>query len=196
MPPPTVPDRPTDFYLLLFGSDAGPLRPARTHTWATYVKAADRRILAQVTVSWFPADLAVNPGRAFRPEAGVNLSLADTFRVVAEQKQAATAFGPYRIDEARYAVAETERELLESGKVSYRAASAPRGMPAGLANCVTAVGSVEPAVGRKLGLFQFGRRGTARAAQDLQADGGVAKVEADWLFAELGLDRLPHTRHR
>ena len=196
-PPPTVPDAPAaDFYLLLFGSDAGPLRPARTHTWATYAKADGRRVAEQVTISWLPADAVINPLRPRRPEAGVNLDLLDTLRFVRSQDQKVTLFGPYAVDAARFAVAQTEAELLVSGRVSYRAASDPRGMPPGLANCITAVGSVEPAVARRLPVHQFGRRGTARAAWDVEAAGTVRPADADWLLPALGLDPATVTRHR
>ena len=196
--PPAVPDSPgvdpARFYLLLFGSDAGPLRPARTHTWATYVRADGRRLAEDVTVSWLPADLAINPLRGRRPEAGVNLNLHETFRFVLGQGQQVTLFGPYEIDSARFVVAQTERDLLEGGRVSYRAASDPRGMPPGLANCITAVGSVEPSVARRLPTFQYGRRGTAKAARDVEQGGTVKAADADWLLPALGLDQFPISR--
>ena len=199
--PPTVPDAPpaddpARYFLLLFGSDAGPLKPARTHTWATYVKADGRRVADAVTVSWLPADLVINPLRPRRPEAGVNLGLHETLRFVLDQHQRVTLFGPYTVEAARFVVAQTERELLDGGRVSYRAASDPRGMPPGLANCITAVGSVEPAVARRLPTFQYGRRGTARAARDIAADGTVRATHADWLLPALGLEPYPITRHR
>ena len=197
--PPTVPDSPGAvesfrYFLLLFGSDAGPLRPARTHTWATYVKAEGRHVAEAVTISWLPADLVVNPLRPLRPEAGVNLTLADTLKWVREGGQRVTLFGPYEVDAARFVVAQTERELLDGGRVSYRAASSPAGMPPGLANCITAVGSVEPAVARRLPVRQFGRRGTAKAARDIEAGGAVKPADADWLLAALDVgpvDRSP-----
>ena len=190
--PPTVPDSPTAeparYFLLLFGSDAGPLRPARTHTWATYVRADGHAVAEAVTVSWLPADLVINPLRPRRPEAGVNLGLPETLKFVQDQGQKTVLFGPYQIDQARFVVAQTERELLDGGRVSYRAASDPRGMPPGLANCITAVGSVEPAVARRLPTFQYGRRGTGKAARDIEAGGTVKAADADWLLPALGLD--------
>ncbi len=200
--PPTVPDSPTAieaprYYLLLFGSDAGPLRPARTHTWATYAKADGHRMVEHVSISWLPADLVINPLRPLRPEAGANLGLADTFRFVLDQGQKVTLFGPYEVDAVRFAVAQTERELLDGGRVSYRAASSPGGMPPGLANCITAVGSVEPAVARRIPVRQFGRRGTAKAAREIVTEGTAVRVaDAEWLLPALGLDAGSITRHR
>lgn len=211
--PPTVPDSPAApaatapaadparYYFLLFGSDAGPLRPAATHTWATYCKvtpAGGGRQVEHVTVSWLPADLTIHARRPLKPEAGANIGLHDTLRLVAGQGQQTTLFGPYEVDAARYAVAQTEKELLDSGRVSYRPASSPRGMPPGLSNCITAVAAVEPALDRSLPLLQFGRRGTAKAARTIEAtDSSVRKApDADWLLPALGLDKLPITRSR
>lgn len=206
--PPTVPDspaappgvEPARYFMLLFGSDAGPLRPARTHTWATYCKATPAgggRLVEHVTVSWLPADLGIDAARPLRPEVGVNLGLHDTLRFVAGQGQKTTLFGPYEVDAARYAVAQTEQELLESGRVSYRAFSAPRGMPSGLSNCITAVAAVEPALERNLPLRQIGRRGTAKVARTVEAADTVRKApDADWLLPALGLDKVSLTRHR
>lgn len=204
--PPVVPDSPAGagdparYYLLLFGSDAGPLRPAATHTWAIYCKvspaAAGNRLVEHVTISWLPADLGIHTRRPLKPEAGVNLGLTDTLKFVTAQGQETTLFGPYEVDAARYAVAQTERELLDGGRVSYRAASSPRGMPPGLSNCITAVAAVEPALGRKLPLGQFGRRGTARAARTIEASGTAVRPagDADWLLPALGLDKFRLTR--
>lgn len=199
--PPTVPDSPTGveparYFLLLFGSDAGPLRPGRTHTWATYVRAEGERVADSLTISWLPADLHVNPGRPLKPEAGVNLGLHETLKWVRDGGQRVTLFGPYETDAARFAVAQTERDLLDGGRVSYRAASSPFGMPPGLANCITAVGSVEPAVARRLPVRQFGRRGTGKAARQIEAGGEVRPADADWLLPALGLADGTIHRHR
>lgn len=199
--PPTVPDSPVAdvparFFLLLFGSDAGKLRPGRTHTWATYVKAEGERVVDQSTISWLPADRHINAGRPLRPEAGVNLGLQATLRWVHDDKQKVTLFGPYETDAARFATAQTEAALLESGRVNYRAASSPSGMPPGLANCITAVGSVEPAVARRLPMRQFGRRGTAWAARQIESAGEVKVADADWLLTVLGLNDESIHRYR
>ena len=59
--------------------------PRFTHSWATVVKTVEASDGAQQvaevhTISWLPADLAMNPWR-FTPEPGRNLELDETIRV-------------------------------------------------------------------------------------------------------------------
>jgi hypothetical protein len=60
------------YYVLIFGSQAKPLRPRDTHSWASTVRVVDQGpgqapLLEELSISWMPASLEIHPWR-FRVE--------------------------------------------------------------------------------------------------------------------------------
>ena len=111
------------YFFILFGGQSVPFRARTAHTWATYVKTvpqADGGVTVEYfTVSWLPADLDVKPLK-LRTVAGHNWTLEETLALAATQHNRISVWGPYEIDEPRFAFAEEQRQRLESEVPRYR----------------------------------------------------------------------------
>ena len=88
------------------------------------------------TISWLPAgfltkpDLCVfdGPGSRLFPQnnkcpilPGQNVTLAQTIKLAVDQKSAVAMWGPYEIKQAAFDLAVKRKELLDSGKIKYKA---------------------------------------------------------------------------
>src|SRR5215204_5057823 len=86
------------YYLIPFGSHDLTRRPARTHTWATLVRATEvpgcEPSLEVHTISWLPTKLDINP-LSFRVEPGTNVELHETIRNSLRTNQRIALWGPY-----------------------------------------------------------------------------------------------------
>jgi hypothetical protein len=193
---------PARYYVLLFGSDVGPLRPGRTHTWATYVRATPAAggtvTLDPVTVSWLPADGRIDVFRPLRTETGQNPGLHETFTHVLGNGEKVVLFGPHETDASRYHQAAAQAGRLMSGGVVYRAADVGRRKP-DTSNCANATRDADPVLaGTKYKPSRPGVPATRRLHRE-QAGAGAfdpAAARHDWLIPALGLDRYPMTRAR
>lgn len=205
-PPSSVPDSPAPtpgsrYYILLFGSDAGPLSPGKTHTFATYVKAAPAAdgsvVLEPVTVSWLPADLRVKPLQGLRTEPGRNVGLHETIEVVRKQGQAVALWGPYETDAGRYEAAVRQVRTIESGEYRYRAIP-PFAYKPGVSNCIGTVVRTEPSLStRRPPAFRYGQTGSKAVADWLEKAGAIDRSTThDWLIPALGLDRYELVRKK
>lgn len=180
------------YYVMFFGADAGRFRPARTHTWATYVRAtptADGSVVVEpLTISWLPADGSIDSLRPFRPEPGVNLSLHQSLQYAADGGARVAMWGPYETGAPRYHLAARQVGLLESGAIAYRAVDSFGHRP-GVDHCVHAITGADPVLaGRRQPVWRIGRRGTADlVAQYVQAGAFDPTVRHDWLVPALGL---------
>jgi hypothetical protein len=131
-------------YVLVFGSQRPENRPKYSHTFATFVKA--RRCngscpLEAFTISWLPRRAAVQP-LALTPEPGGNFDLFTTLRLVQEQGERVSMWGPYQIQPDLYQRALQQKTRLESGAVRYKAVDT--GWPARrVSNCIHAVSDLD-----------------------------------------------------
>jgi hypothetical protein len=133
------------YYLWIFSSQSTPKLPRYTHTWATFAKITDcagRRTVEAFTISWYPASLQIRPF-AVRPEAGTNLDLSTTLRVVHSRGERISAWGPYEIHPTLYQSALGQKARLESGQIFYRAVD-PIIDGTCVSDCIHAVSDVDP----------------------------------------------------
>ncbi len=121
--------RADTYYVIVFGAVASPQRPKYSHSWATFVRlpggdccsppAAGRGALEFFTISWLPRAVTLQPLTPF-PEEGANFDLHTTFRIVLEQCEHVSAWGPYQITDELYCRAWRQRQRLEGGEVRYK----------------------------------------------------------------------------
>ncbi len=96
--------------------------------------------LESVTISWLPADGAVQLRRLL-PEPGRNWGLDETIREVQSEDERASYWGPYEIEKQLYCRALAQRAHLESGEVKYKAVDTA--FPSErVSNCIHAVGDI------------------------------------------------------
>jgi hypothetical protein len=188
------------YYVLIFGSQSEPKRPRLTHTWATFVRAADQPIalnapIESFTISWMPASLAVRP-LALRPESGTNLGLHETLRAMYASGEGVSLWGPYRVSRELYERAATHKIRLESGQLAYKAVDSRRPSPS-VSNCMHAVCD---ALGIPRGTVREeqvqGKAASASIAASLLAgrQGAIVPEGGDWLLQRLGLSGYAITR--
>lgn len=104
----------------MFAAETVPFRSIHTHTFVVVHRVpADGTAVEQHHISWFPESRRMR-GLTLRPEAGVNLSLTDTFRHCREQKMRVSAWGPYRADAKLFEMMKCQRAKLEGGTVKYK----------------------------------------------------------------------------
>jgi hypothetical protein len=87
-------------------------------------------------ISWLPRDFATNPhlcvfdgagSRIFAEKnqcplsPGRNFSLAETIKLAVNDKLAVAMWGPYEIDKAGFDLGVKRKQLLDSGRIKYRA---------------------------------------------------------------------------
>ncbi len=188
-----APGDPSRYYAILFGAGVSPIRPGKTHTWATYVRATPTpagTVVDPVTISWLPVSGGPNVLRPFRPEPGRNLTLDGSLRYAAGNRARVVAYGPFEIDAGRYHAAVAQAARLESGAVQYRAVDSVRRRP-GVAHCVHAITDADPVLGgTRQPWYWIGVRGTGVLAGQYAAAGAVpAPQAAGWLYPALGLAR-------
>jgi hypothetical protein len=180
------------YYVMFFGADAGRFRPARAHTWATYVRAtptADGSVLIEpLTISWLPADGTISVLRPFRPEPGRNLTLHQSLQYATGKGAQVAMWGPFETDAQRFHSAARQAGLLEGGAIAYRAVDSFGNRP-GMDHCVHAVTGADPALaGRRQPMGRIGRRGTANLVGQYARVGAFdPTVRHDWLVPALGI---------
>ena len=141
------------YFMSVFAYETNPRAPQSAHTFATFVKTEGKKFEAH-TISWLPKSDDIKLLK--RPEAGVNLDLKTTLEKARATEAKVTEWGPYEIKPELYQRALKQIELLNSGRVLYKAIDrAPRpGMD--VSNCIHAVMEVDPDGGRVLTGAQFG----------------------------------------
>lgn len=202
-PPPTGgPVLRERYYMTIFGAQSVPFQIRYTHTWATYVRTvvtpAGEFPAAINTVSWMPASLHIRP-LALRPEAGVNLNLAETFAWVRSFNGAVSCWGPYEIDAERYGRLVARKEQLENEGFQYRAVGAltRRG---DVSNCGQSFARSTPQVGDRYvqPTPSPGENGTSILALRLARAGAFVggPVTHDWILCVIGADKYYFIRRQ
>ena len=111
------------FYVVVFGSQGTPARPALTHTWATVVRSVEspeRSPTPEVhTISWLPATLEIHP-LDFHVETGANLDLHKSVAFALGTGQHVSMWGPYECRASVYLRFLVQKEFLESERIGYQ----------------------------------------------------------------------------
>ncbi len=190
------------YYVLIFGSQSHPKQLRYTHTWATFVRAvgegtdpANYQLYAH-TISWYPASGRVRVW-APRAERGVNLTLEQTLAAVYSHDENVRLWGPFIIRAPLYERSLEVFNLLESGRVEYRAISTASNIL--ISDCIHAVAAVDPDFGRgHYPLVRIGMpasRYIAREFMRRSPERGICQTchDSSWVVARLGLTAYPIT---
>jgi len=157
------------YYMTIFSAQANSRDPRRTHSFATFVKAAGTGDSAKDnpieihTISWMPQSLDIVILRR-QPEPGVNLDLASSLRWAESRNSRVSMWGPYQINKELYDRAVEQEARLNSGQVLYKALDR-RFRPGIASNCIHAVTDLDT----ENGLLHSGQgRGDAASRQVAQ----------------------------
>lgn len=188
-------------YVLIFGSQSQPKQLRNTHTWATFVHAIGEGtdpsnwVLYQHTISWLPQTLEIRVWNPI-PEAGINLDLYQTLKVVAAHNERVTLWGPFVITPDIYERSLRIHQILQSGVAQYRAISTSSNLL--ISDCIHAVAAVDPVFGRDhYPLIRIGNPASRFVARQIMIrsveNRGIDQAAYDnsWLIPRLGLDRYP-----
>jgi hypothetical protein len=197
----TLPPPNERYYLLVFGSQSTPPRPRYAHSWATAVKVVDTGACPQIvvdTISWYPADLNIEPLR-FRVEAGVNLELHFTIDEVLRHDERVSLWGPYEVWHGAYQRFLTQKRFLESGSVGYQCIDTvgEAGRKGNGLDCIHALTDMDPQFNRRrYPLIFFGEAASYNVVRQLHQRPVIIapQVTHDWLVKALRLDRYPICR--
>lgn len=107
------------YFVTIFAAETVPFEPRKTHTFVVVHHVANDRILEQHHISWFPQSRTLR-GVTLLPEAGVNLTIEDTFAHCREYNMQVAVWGPYEIMPELYGRIRDQRRKLESGVIRYK----------------------------------------------------------------------------
>jgi uncharacterized protein (TIGR03000 family) len=130
-----APEAEAKYYVTYYSYQSNPLKIRYTHTFAHFVKITPTSS-EERTISWMPASLRIAVLRR-RPEAGVNLSLEETFQLARSIGAEVRSYGPLEITQDLYDRADAQVRLLESGQVAYKCND--RRFRGQASNCIHAV---------------------------------------------------------
>jgi hypothetical protein len=183
------------YYVLVFGSQQVPARATYSHSFAIFAKATGQGPCAQSyqleahTISWTPQAMDIRIG-ALLPECGQNLEINHTMQWALSTGQRISLWGPYQIRRDLYDRALAQINLLESGRVKYKAVDS--GFPTNIAsNCIHAISSV--ADGHRLRVMSpsFGETASYYVTRRLEPWIIDPCQKHDWVFERLGLGAYP-----
>jgi hypothetical protein len=193
------------FYVLVFGAECLPPVPRLTHTWATFVRAADplgegTPALDAFTISWMPATGDIRPWR-LATEPGVNLDLLATVRRALAAGETVAEWGPYECRPELFHRAAAQKAFLEGGGMGYQCVDTvgEAGRTGRGSDCIHAITDMDPDYTRThYRLIRFGQGAGRYIAHEFGRRGLLIDPERthDWLNARLGLDAYPIVRKR
>ena len=187
------------YYVAVFGSQHMPPNPNYTHSFAAFVKACGegpcpKAFLVEecFSISWLPRSLQVRT-RALCPECGINLPLHATLRHVLHEGQRVSLWGPYRIEPELYYKARAQAEVLESGRVRYKAVDAGYNT-ARVSNCIHGLTSITD--GYRARVLSPGWDETASWVITQRYKPWIIDPDQthEWVFTYLGLEQYPIIR--
>jgi hypothetical protein len=192
-----APARARDFYfVMVFGSQQTPNNPNYSHSWATFVRATGEgpcpqnyRLEAH-TISWLPENMIVRT-RALLPECGRNFDLHTTIRYALGNDERVSMWGPYVIEPDLYGRALRQIELLESGRVGYKAIDTGYRSD-NVSNCIHAVSSITEGYRLRVVSPLWGEPASYFITRELEPwviDCDERKFT--WVSSALGLDWYP-----
>jgi hypothetical protein len=200
--PPSATSQPIPgehFYVTVFGSQSIPKVPRYTHTWATVVHLSEApgTALECHTISWMPATLDIRPW-IFRVEPGVNLDLHSTIKLMLDNRERVSQWGPYECRPRLYERLLVQKAFLESGRIGYQCIDTV-GEAARKGNgsdCIHAISDSDPIYDRTYyRLSRFGEAGSEFIVEELMTRNALLSPQTlEWLNERLGLTRYPIVR--
>jgi hypothetical protein len=186
------------YYAIFFGAQATPRRPKYTHTFATIVKATgegrdmSKYRLEVHTCSWLPETLELYVWK-LRPQRGVNLDLESTLKLMVDNREETSEWGPYQIPPESYERGLREIQRLDSGAEKYRAIDG-LSRDSGVSNCFHAISDLDrDSSRRRYPLTQAGTSVTFDIVRTMHTRGKILGPGNDhsWIDHALGLDNNP-----
>ena len=184
-------------FAMIFGSESQPKRLRYTHTWITFVRAVgegpdlNSYALELNTISWLPRTLEVKVLRPW-PEPGINLELYQSLKVVMDNQESVTMWGPFVVDPALFRRSLMITQVLNSGAARYRAISTARNIL--VTDCIHAVAAIDPIFGRRhYPLIRIGKPASRYIAHEAMQRSMFDQYLYDnsWLIPRLGLNTYP-----
>jgi hypothetical protein len=111
-------------YVIFFSATGPKGEVEKSHTYAIFLKQG--KTLESRTISWMPQTRKIAPN-AMRSEDGINLDVTETNRWAKEVGATVKRYGPYRVDDGLFDLADAQVKRLESGVVKYKYADGRQG---------------------------------------------------------------------
>ena len=179
------------YFLLMFGSQRSIFEGSHNHTFATFVRTRtdptrpDKTTLEAHTLSWLPENARVR-GFALFPERGRNFDLHETLRLVLDDGQHVSLWGPFEIRCELYEAALAEIALVESGHVRYKSFDAGYRSDR-VTNCSHALRSIAEGQRRRGPVWLGGNGSAKRALRSMSPWIIEPGCVHEWVAAALGL---------
>jgi hypothetical protein len=187
------------YYVAVFGSQEALPNPNYTHSFAAFVKATGcgpcpKEFVVEecFSISWLPRTLKVRT-RALCPECGINLPLHAILKHVLDEGQRVSLWGPYRIEPELYYKARAQAEVLESGRVRYKAVDAGYNTDR-VSNCIHALTSITDGYRARVLSPGFGDTASWVITQRYGEWIIDSNQTHEWVYAYLGLEQYPIIR--
>lgn len=198
----TPPQPGERYYVMIFGSQTTPKRPALTHTWAVAVRTIEvpgcdvPQIQDSHIISWMPRSMTIKT-YANRVEPGVNLGLHETLAWAFSTGQHVSLWGPYECTKLLFHRFEVQEAYLNSGAVGYQCIDSfgEAARKGNGSDCYHAVSDIDPLYDRsQYPLASYGETASHRIAwmvvSRTERTLGPARSHHE-LLPQLGLDRYP-----
>jgi hypothetical protein len=196
---PTAQAADESYYLIVFAAQRAPTTPRYSHTFATVVKATENGTdrskykVEEHPISWIAKSKEIVLARA-KSEPGVNLSLRGSLRLAASLDETISMWGPFEIKKELYDRALKQIEVLESGKLQYKALDV-RFRPETAINCIHAVSDLDTDQGLLDTGAACGDEASRMVANHLRRWMVKPETTHTWLIKRLGLEDYAITRH-
>jgi hypothetical protein len=185
------------YYAIVFGSQSSPKLARFTHTWVAGVKAnwndgqAEPSLETQ-TISWMPATLRIRT-LSRRTEPGVNLGMSESIKIMKENGERVSMWGPYQLRPHAYQRFLIQKAFIDSGAVGYQAIDkwGEAGRLGVGCDCIHAVTDMDPDFNRsRYPLRINGEAASLHIVEQLARRGVMIDPPQthDWLKSRLGLD--------
>jgi hypothetical protein len=177
--------------------------PRYCQIWATLVRATrtpgqPEPVIEPHTISWLPATGEIHPER-LHVEPGRNSGLHETIELALRERTRVSVWGPYEVWHGLAYRFMTQKEILESGRVSYQAADnigeAARTRDG--CDCIHAVTDMDPVYDRaRYPIIYYRDVASANLVRRFMHSPGFIDPPTthDWLIPRLGLDTYPIVR--
>ncbi len=179
------------YYMMLFAAQSDPNLVKNAHTSALFVKASgqgrfpDNYQIESHSISWMPATLKIEPLRR-DPEAGTNLSLAQSLEWAKSVGSQVTMWGPFPIKKELFDMAVKQEERLKSGQVLYLCLD-DRLRGRGASNCIHAVSDLDTTQARLHTGNSYANEATKLVATHFEPHILTARTSNRWLVDRLDL---------
>jgi hypothetical protein len=186
-----------DHFLVMFGSQRIPNEPNYAHTFATFVRVSwpgdvpcpAAPTLEAHTISWLPNNGIVRT-LALHPECGRNFGLHESIRFAQCNNMRTSVWGAYRIAPELYRRAVNQVNLLQSGRVLYKANDAGQ-RDNEVSNCIHAVATISEGYRLVVASPGWGELASYFVLLELESMIVQPGCTHPWIGSALGLDQYP-----